>query len=484
MCRNSDADKPALDERRGGRALVGVVFVVVWGLITHGTFAGSGDEPHYMMVAHSLVFDGDLDLANDYANATLIGGGTLRPEAHARWNAGHLRPVHDIGMPLIFAPFVGAAYRTAEWLGEVVSPETLSTARLNTALLLRHQMSLVMAIVTGLLARELFLLLRVCGSTASAFWWTLLFALSPPILSHSFLFFTEVPSALGAMLVFRRLATPPVPSSAMSAVLGCFSGILLLVHARNVGLVVGLCAVATLATLEGRLSRRGLLLYLCGVTLGTGARTAATYVMWNSFITTPHATLGVIPTALDSVYEVFVRLTGLFFDREHGLLAYAPVYALLVPGLAVLARERSRIARDVLVVVVCYLLPILLPTTNVHGWSGGWSPAARFLVPVLGLLWIAVYRCARPRSSVLRALVVLLVLVQLSLDAFVWQAPRTLWNDGDGISALRMTHWLPTWAIPGEAAGFVVAMITSAVVGALVAWRFQTQAGETGGELR
>ena len=35
-----------------GRILVVIVVGVVWGLMTHGTFAGSGDEPHYLMIAH------------------------------------------------------------------------------------------------------------------------------------------------------------------------------------------------------------------------------------------------------------------------------------------------------------------------------------------------------------------------------------------------------------------------------------------------
>src|SRR5687768_14901475 len=93
---------------RPAKALVTIVFVVTWGLITHGTFAGSGDDPHYLMIARSVAFDGDFDLANDYADpASLIGAGTLTPGLHVRPGIdGTIRPVHDVGLPLLAAPLV------------------------------------------------------------------------------------------------------------------------------------------------------------------------------------------------------------------------------------------------------------------------------------------------------------------------------------------------------------------------------------------
>ena len=59
-------------------ALRTIVALVLLGFITHSTNAGSGDEPHYLAIAHSIAFDGDLDLANNYgANEPLIAGGGL-----------------------------------------------------------------------------------------------------------------------------------------------------------------------------------------------------------------------------------------------------------------------------------------------------------------------------------------------------------------------------------------------------------------------
>ncbi len=456
---------------RRDRLLVIVVVLGVWGLITHGTFAGSGDEPHYLMIAHSLAFDADLDLANNYRDADLIGGGSLQPEAHARTRGGRLLPVHDVGMPLLFAPVVRIVYTGAEGLGEALPPRVLRATRLNKGLLLRHALSLLMALITGLLARELFLVLRAAFPDGRhAFAWAALFGLSPPVVSHSFLFFTEIPTAFLTLLIFRRLTVDAVRTSRMAARIGMVAGLLLLVHARNIGIVAGLTLVAAFAARQNVLSLRSFVVFLCGVGAGAIARTAVTYLLWGTFVTTPHAAFGAAGSATDTLRDVFVRSTGLLFDREYGLLAYAPIYLLAFAGLALLGPHRRSLARDISIVAGCYLLPVLLPVTNAHGWTGGWSPAARFLVPLAPLLWIGVYQDAQRAAGIWKGVVIALVVVQVAIDAYVWQFPRTLWNDGDGTTALGLSAWLPTWSAPASPPAFAVAAIVTAALACLM-WR-------------
>jgi hypothetical protein len=109
--------------------------------------------------------------------------------------------------------------------------------------------------------------------------------------------------------------------------------------------------------------------------------------------------------------------------------------------------------------------------TNVHGWMGGWSPAARFLVPIAPLLWVGVYLFASQARSLGKAVVAALVVVQVAIDAFVWQFPKALWNDGDGVSAFRGSGWLPTWTDPGAAQAFVL-LLCAAVAFAFVGSRY------------
>ena len=53
---------------RSGRVLAASIVLVLAGLISHGTYAGSGDEAHYQIIAQSLAFDRGLDLTNNYGS--------------------------------------------------------------------------------------------------------------------------------------------------------------------------------------------------------------------------------------------------------------------------------------------------------------------------------------------------------------------------------------------------------------------------------
>ena len=95
-------------------------------------------------------------------------------------------------------------------------------------------------------------------------------------------------------------------------------------------------------------------------------------------------------------------------------------------------RDR-RVAAGILFASVCYIAPILWPVTNVHGWTGGWSPAARFMVPIVPLLALTL-----PAAflHIPRGLLAVLVVLQISIDGYLWQNPKNLWNDGDGVAAV------------------------------------------------
>lgn len=455
------------------RIVGGTVILVMWGLLTHGTFAGTGDEPHYAMIAHSLAFDRDLDLANNYADSSnLVSHGALAPERHAiAGRDGRLRPVHDIGMPLLFTPYFAAAHVTAARAAASLPPGWMKRARLTDTVLLRHFLSLAMAALLAWIAMQLFDLGIGLGASARlAAGCALLLALSPPLLAHGFLFFTEIVSAAIVLWVFRRLRAPD-QSQGAALLAGAMTGLLLLVHARNAGLVAGLTILAVVIMRRPPLVSRSLPLFGAGLIALLIVRTAVTYHFWGTLITTPHAHIAAPADLTASAGEVGGRLFGWLFDQEHGLFFYAPIYLLAPAGLVMLWRRDRAMTLQAGGLIAMYVAVMALPILNPHGWRGGWSPAARFLVPIVPLLAYPVlaWVIAAHRSVLFAAL----ALLQIGLNALLWQNPKLLWNEGDGSSALLTylgggTERL-VWMLPGEG-GWMTPALAAAVFVIGAAW--------------
>jgi len=407
------------------RTIVVVVFLVVWGLITHGTYAGSGDEPHYLMIAQSIAFDGDLDVENNYAQRdNLIGAGELQPELHVRRGRGEvMRPVHDIGLPLMFAPYVRVAYPFAEWLAAHLPQTLMQAARLTVPLIFRHLISLAMALLTGLLGVQLFAIFaRTASSQRQAMRWALLLTLSPPLLSHSFLFFTEIPSALLVAWLVKVLSDER--DDKVPALVGAAIGLLLLIHVRNIALVLVFVVWAVMRFRVRGLSPVSWAMFAMAVAVVLAVRTVAVYTFWGTFVTTPIARPDLSMRVFDALREVAARAIGLLFSRDYGLLWLAPVYLLAIVGLRLIRSTPWLDARMTWALLIAYLATLLIPYANPYGVAGGFAPAARMIVPIVPLLAVAVFAAARSFPTPARLLVVL----QIAIDVFVWQWPKTLWR--------------------------------------------------------
>jgi hypothetical protein len=407
------------------RLIVLVVFLAVWGLDTHGTYAGSGDEPHYLIVSQSIAFDGDLDVENNYAQpGNLIGAGVLQPELHVRRGRNNvMRPIHDIGLPLVFAPYVRVAYAVAKWLAATLPEPVMQAARLTPPLIFRHLISLAMALLTGLLGVQLFSIFsRVAASERQAMWWALLLTLSPPLLSHAFLFFTEIPSALIVAWLVKVVSdqreAQPTPF------VGVAIGLLLLIHTRNIALVVVFLAWAIVHFRRRSVSRVWWTIFAVGLGVMLAVRTLAVSTFWGTVFTTPLARPDLSIGIVDAIRETVARVIGLLISREYGLLFFAPIYVLAIGGLWLIRSQPMLAARAIWALLAAYLVTLLIPYSNPYGVTGGFAPAARMIMPIVPLLAIGVFVGAQRVRTLSRALVVL----QIAIDVFVWQWPKTLWS--------------------------------------------------------
>lgn len=319
-----------------------------------------GDEPHYLMVAESLLRDRDLRLERDYAERRYAAftGEDLAPHYRVRGRGGAIYSVHAVGLSLLVLP----AYALAGYAGA----------------------SFFMAALALLLVREVHALLVAAGAGPRlALGLAALVALSPPLVQYVGLVFTEVPAALVLARALRGMvAAAPwrirdvlpwvVPLCALPWFNVRYAPVTAIVLAgavaarppRRVAAALGAVAAA---------SAGGIMLYH--------------RVLYGFF--DPRLVWGARPEF--SVSTLAEGLPGLALDQEFGLLPYAPVFAFCLPGLVLLARERTRLA----VVTILLVVAVVGTAGSWHMWRGGFNPPARFLVPLLPVLALALARALR-----------------------------------------------------------------------------------------
>ena len=126
-----------------------------------------------------------------------------------------------------------------------------------------------------------------------------------------------------------------------------------------------------------------------------------------------------VPLALGTTGRGFA---GLWLDRQYGILAYGPIYVLLPACWAIAMRNVPW--------AVLPVLAIVAPAAAFTEWWGGFSPAARYLVPTIPFCAVAATYALR--NKVVRWTGILLLVPQVVIVAYAWQHPRTLWPIDDG----------------------------------------------------
>jgi len=399
-----------------GLRVAACVFVAVWGLTTHGKYSASGDEPHYLIVTVSLVADRDLDLADNYASndGRLIGHDGLTAGPHARpARDGRLRSTHDIGLPVLVAP----VYAIAAGVVTLVPETMIARFRMSPGLLVYALVSLtILALVSAGVALLITGLTYVVDTRTAAAVGAVV-ALSPPILSHSFLVFPEaVAFAVACAVVWWTLN--PSPSGRATWALALALGLLPWCH-RKYSIFVIACAALLGGTRRAywRGWPRPRLLAAAGVVAIPHILLYVwTLATWGN-IGGPQMLQGA-PFTLAGSARGFV---GFWLDRQYGLFAYSPIY-LLLPACWAIAWPKARWA-------ILPVIALVVPMSAFVEWWGGFSPAARYLVPIMPFSALAIALAARG-TLIARAGAVLLV-PQAIMVGYAWQHPRTLWPMDD-----------------------------------------------------
>jgi hypothetical protein len=347
-------------------------------ILTGGGITFAGDEPHYLIITHSLLNDGDFDLKNNYAAQDY--------QAYMDTPAGiasHTAPgtdgrlsFHSPGVSLLLFPFYA--------LGSQLGGNGL-------ILLLRLGMSLFAA----LLGLQVYLyVLQAWRREGTALWIWFLTSFTAPILFYGLHVYGELVVAVIGLTVFRLLRFRRSFKTWELAALGLVLGTMIWFHAIKYLLLMAPLLLYGLLVLCKRPGPRSRALWFSGAFL-------LSLGLYFGFQTLVYGTASLFAVSwrgglsggesLSYTGEVFFgipfryrweTLAGYFLDQRDGLLPYAPIYLFAFLGLVDMLRRRSR--------EPFLLLLIGLPFIGLQAFltqRTGYAPQAR---PLVGAIWVLI----------------------------------------------------------------------------------------------
>ncbi len=417
-------------------------FILLDGYLT-AAVSTTGDEPYYLLLAHSLVEDHDTNLADDLRDRDYLPfyWGVLDDRVNMRLTAdGGVYSRAHVGLfPVLVAP----GYAVAGRLGAMVT---------------------VSALAAGALAIGFALAIRLGARPTSAFAAWAGVAFSAPVLSHAGPIWPEMPAALfgtlaasillGARRDARRVA---LAVAALGALCTLKLRFVLTVVPLAAGFVrrlswtaLGTLAGALLLLLVGAIAYDALL--TAGFFLGEAHGGVGATARWLALLLT--APVSTAPRGL----------LGFLADQEHGVLAAAPLLLLALPGAVLLGIQRRW--RELLLLAGPFVTTwYCLGGLHIGGvpiWFGGYDPPARYLVSALPALIVPVSLALdRTRGRVGWAVVTGLygATVAYGLVVSIWPVLR--YQSATGRATALAAAWrltgvdlgalAPTFVLPGRA---------------------------------
>jgi hypothetical protein len=418
----------------------------------------TGDEPHYLVVATSLLRDGDLDVYNNYRDRHFLPfypyhlGDARDPEdMHALYGrGGALYSKHGLGLSLLLLPALAGG--GAGWA------------------------TVLMLAVSALLAVQILQLALQCAWQCGRKRWPAVVAwvavaFSPPLLLYAHQFYPEVPGALLTVVGLRALAGVAARRATWPAfVAGASIALLPWFHLRYVpiAVVLGLIALTTVWPAHRRLA-----IATAVLTPPVLSGLALLALNWHLF--------GGVPSVSDygtlSPIHLLTGAPGVLLDRQFGLLPYAPVHVFALAGLPLVLRVLGwRPGGALLLLVFTYAGFV----ASFSFWYGAFSPPARMLVPIVPLLVVpmALALATWDRWPVRLAVGGTLVLTW-AMARLLMEVPRLRYSLPDGKS--EMLEYLSltwgtdvTWVWPSfiqPSAASYVWLAAAVVTGLTVCWR-------------
>jgi hypothetical protein len=345
----------------------------------------SGDEPYYLLTTHSLLHDGDINVANNYARQDYFyfyskkDNPRLKLGIYGREGKdgkGSIYPINLPGISVLMLPFY--------WLSGFLSGKWL-------AFVLKTSLSLwgsLLGLQVYLYARE-----RWERERLSLGLWAL-FSFSAPILFYAVHLYPEVPVALFAFFIYRKMSGRAGLSTLGLILCGFLLGLFPWFGLKYSFLFYPLLLVSIYLLLKKHKAGLKALAFALPALVSMALFYVFVYALYGTF--SPIAVYeGVMsPERADAFRQIllsiplrarFDTLMDYFLDQRDGLLLYSPLYFFALLGFIELYRRKKGDFWGLLFVGLPFLLNYALFTHR-----QGAAPQGRVLMPLSWILIIAV----------------------------------------------------------------------------------------------
>ncbi|MCJ7580141.1 MAG: hypothetical protein MUP98_06365 [Candidatus Aminicenantes bacterium] len=349
-------------------------------LMKKGGISYSGDEPHYLLITHSLLKDGDFNVANNYADedySAFMPEGVKLDVHIAPGSKGH--SFHSSGLSILLLPFYAVGLLFSK--GAVF-------------FFVRFGMS----IFGALLGIQLFLFaFQEWKNEKIALILWIIFCFSVPIFFYSLHLYPEIILALFSLTIFRLLQFTEFWTKSKLLLIGFLLGSFLWLHAvKYMFILIPFFLYAMWTLLKKQKVGSNIVYFMAGPIFLVLLHTLFSYTAYGSLSPFSVSLKGTTTSteSLSLLKEIFSEgsmkirletLLGYFFDQRDGLLLYAPVYFFGFLGMIELGRKNLKKLLTILFLTAPYVLGLAFLTQR-----GAYAPQARTQVAVFWAMGIFV----------------------------------------------------------------------------------------------
>jgi hypothetical protein len=370
-------------------ALIAVGLFVALGLLTWRVGARqmppTGDEPHYLMTAHSLAVDGDISLLNNYRERQyrIFYPGLLAKRTTANFDKTRELPAFGLGLSAFLAPFY--------WFALTYFPSQL-------VLFLR----IMVCSITSIAAYQtLSLGAKLTGRVAPPAVVFLGAVFASPLITYCNQFYPEIFALLLVVLALRLFESLPDRPWLSALGLACIAPAILWLHPKYLVLSVLIYLLSAFRFVRAARQPGGSVLRLVpaihsllsiGGILSFFVFLHAEYGSWSpnriyggwQKQTTLIELIGQL--GFERIWVMLRMLPGYWLDQRFGLIPYAPLYIAFFPALIGFIRNgSSRIKLPLLVLLIAHF--------GLLCWAaqmGGYAPPSRHLVVLIPLILLPI----------------------------------------------------------------------------------------------